>query len=206
MTNYQGGYSPVDQNLNQQALLDRLLYESYPGINGISTGSSFHDEFNRATLNPTGGYGIYATAGTGTEDIATVISTGRTQLRLKTGATIADDASVRTSEYYFERAKGPDPTQEDRDKIRFDCLFNCFNAVSTKGFIGFILGTDAALTALPTTVAHMGIFWDTSSNTDYFLTSADGTDQTTTSSLLRAVTVWEATPLNDIIAALSPVH
>ena len=180
MVNYANGYSPVDQNLNQE----ELMYTNYPQIAGQTNNSSFHDEFNRATLNPTGGYAMYATAGTGTEVITIALAGSRSNIDMLTGGTTGNDVSIRTAEYWIERNK--DTHQENRSAVNLRVLFQTANAVTTAGFVGLMLGANAALTDFgvdgSTTAGHMGVAWDTDEAGDlgdnYQLTSSDGTTQT----------------------------
>ena len=57
-------------------------------------------------------------------------------------------------------------------------IFRTNSSTSTEGFIG-LLDSTAALTALPTTARHVGLFWDLSANANYVISSSDGTTQST---------------------------
>jgi len=158
-----------------------MLYSSYPEIKGLSVGNSFHDEFNRATLNPAGGYSVYTTTATGEGKAEIYLGTHRSSLLLTTGETIGDNVDVRLEEYWLERQKGPDTQQErNRDRIKLDVLFNVVNTLGSKGFIGIILNENTALTELPTITPHMGVYYDISAGPNFVLSSSDGNTQSVT--------------------------
>ena len=71
---------------------------------------------------------------------------------------------------------------DGRQSLVFDFVFsiNTGQASDTEGFVGVMMSDNSALSALPTTAAHMGVFWDRSADTDYFLTSGNGSAQVTT--------------------------
>ncbi len=177
-----------NKNLRRNDMTN-LLYSSYPEIKGLSVGRSFHDEFNRATLNPKGGYSIYTTTVSGEGKSGNYLGTHRSLLLLTTGGTIGDYVDVRLEEYWLERQKGPDTQQErNRDRIKLNVLFSAANALGAEGFIGIIFTTNTALTELPTTTPHMGVYYDLSEGPNFILSSSDGTTQSTTDTNVAVTT------------------
>lgn len=149
---------------------------SYPQLGQVKKDTKIFDEFDRESLNPTNAYVFYTVAVTGTGTGA--IAAGGL-LSLQSSAVIGDDVSVRTSGLQFSRISTDPSNFEARSRCKFDFYFNNVVATDTEGFIGIIRST-SALTALPTTVRHLGVYWDTSAGANYMLTSANGTTQVTT--------------------------
>jgi len=168
----------------QQAAASGIF--AYPGIGSPKKSWKFIDEFNRLALNPTDAYELYTSAGTGTE----VITMNGQTLAMATGATTGNDASVRTTGMTFLRALLNDEL-DNRSALVFDYYFGTGGGpAGAEIFIGLVNDT-TALTALPTTARHMGVFVDRSVSTNYFLTSANGTTQTTTDTGITSATATD---------------
>ena len=145
----------------------------YPQVIRLYSGCIVGDSFNREDITPTGAYTLYGTGGTGTPIFA--IDSGRS-LKLTTTTVSGDSASVRTSEFTFQRKS---QFIDTRSSLSFDSIFFLGQSTLTKGFVG-ILQTIGATTTLPTTTLGAGVYWDTTAGNNFMLTSADGSTQTTT--------------------------
>jgi len=129
----------------------------------------------RESITPTDWPLIYTSAdGQGT---GTFAMNGARQLRITTGATIADNSNVRTSQLTFNRAT--DATVRSWSKIILDISWAMGTTGDTECFIGFI-NQFSSLTALPTTGKHIGIFVNQSTSDNWFLSSGNGVAQATT--------------------------
>jgi len=154
----------------------------YPGVSGGHKDFKIGDEFTRDALTPTDGYELYTTAGTGTEVITLPNDAA---LRLTTGGTSGNDANVRTSGLVFRRASH---FIDDRNQLELNISLTPTGSTQHEIFVG-LLNSFAAITAIPTTAFHAGVFVDAgASATNYFLTSADGTTQSTTDTGVNAAT------------------
>ena len=129
-------------------------------------------------MNPTNAYQVYTLASNDGNGTATIAGSRNLSIDCDSSA-IGDDADVRTTGLAFERDATNDNI-DNRTSLQFDIVFRTDATSDTEGFVGLMLGTDAVLSALPTTAKHFGVFWDRSVSANYFLTSADGTSQTTT--------------------------
>jgi len=140
------------------------------------------DRFNRASLTPTDSTLVYATGA------GTVLVSGGLQLFLQTGATIGDDADIRTSELLFYPF-GPLLAKDNWNTLTLDIVFFLAQTTEFEFFIGLV--GNAALTALPTTAIHAGILGNVSAGANYTFTSGDGTTQDTSDSgvAMQATTV-----------------
>ena len=155
--------------------------KSYPETSQLPINSSFSDFFNRETLNTTNAYALYTSAGTGTEVVSIQ---NNNALRLTTGVVTGDDVDIRTSGMSFLRSG----FLNSKSQIVLEVVFVLAGTVaSQEEFIGLLLDAGAAITALPTTARHMGIYFDKSAGATFILSSADGTTQSTTDSLVTAV-------------------
>lgn len=142
----------------------------YPSISQLAQYTVNSDSFKRETLNPTNGYQYYTTlaasSGTvtiaGTADYASAVTTNISN----------DYVGFRMSGMSFGRQ---DPTLSPRSILSTDIVF-INTATNVQLFCGLVQ-TTSGLTALPTTVRHMGIYGDTSVDANYHFTSANGTTQ-----------------------------
>ena len=159
----------------QQAAISST--HSQPTLPNIHQNWSFIDEFERDSLTPTDAYELYTVsangAGTGTIQVSD-------RLRLLTGANIGDDVSVRCSGAVFRRV-ARDAAIDPRTTMIFNIIFAVGTATSNEMFIG-IVNDVTALTALPTTIGHMGMFVDQSAEANFRLSSGNGTTQIDTDS------------------------
>lgn len=147
----------------------------YPAITQALKDSTMQDQFLRETLTPTDAFLLYTTAVTGTG--TATIDAEFNQLKVRSSATIGHDVDTRTSGLNYFRK----PTFIDnRSRLELDIIFQGGETTSSEGFVG-LLNVAGAITALPTTVVHLGLFWDVSvTGDDYLLSSANGTTQVTT--------------------------
>lgn len=150
---------------------------SYPTTPNIRAGWTFADEFIRETLVPSDSFPLYTTnvVGTGTGAIAS-----GSVLQLDTSAGIGDLVNVRTGEMGISRNVN-DTNIDSRTKAELNLIYfvSTSGRTDTECFLGW-LETVASVTGIPTTARHLGLFYDLSVSPNLFLTSADGTTQTTT--------------------------
>ena len=101
------------------------------------------------------------------------------RLDLETDSNIGDLATVFSSGFTVRLT--PQSTQADpRTSMKISMVFQSLQDLTDQeGFIG-ILNQTTALTAIPTIVKGLGLFWDLSVSPNYFFTFADGTTQDTT--------------------------
>jgi hypothetical protein len=147
---------------------------SYPQLGQIKKNTHVGDEFRRSTLNPTNSYALYTTAATGTGTAA--IST--TVLKLQASGAAGDDVSVVSTGLAFSRVSRS-VQLDSRSLVIMRVIFQTPTTTNTEGFIGLVR-TSSALTALPTTARHLGVYWDRSANANYILTSGNNSAQVTT--------------------------
>jgi len=151
---------------------------SYPQIGQLKKDTVVIDEFLRETLNPTGALATYTTASNDSNGTISILDQKGLQLIPDTSA-IGDDATARTSELSINRVT---PNEIDnRTLITVFVNFSVRTITSIEGFIG-ILDSSSALTALPTTARHLGVFWDISAGANFTLSSGNATAQATTDS------------------------
>jgi len=174
----------VSLSIQQQLQSAQSAFNAYPSTINVINDWRFIDEYTREALNPTNAYVLYTVAangaGTGVQDNAR-------RLLLTSGSTIGNDVSVRASGFSFMRI--PVAVQlETRSTLTFDFGFNLpTSAADTEGFVG-IIEDITQLTALPTTVRHLGLTWDRSAGANFTLTSGNGSAQATTDSTIAVDT------------------
>lgn len=155
-------------------------------------GYIFGDDFARETLTPTGFPTLYTNAETGAAGSSGISGTVN-RATLTTDATGAgDDQDMRTSGLRIDRnyqsvITGGMPAVLNTSKVDIYLPFALTAATDTEGFIGIHSGT-SALTALPTTARHLGLYWDISAGANYMLSSSDGTTQTTVDTTIAVST------------------
>lgn len=152
---------------------------SYPNLSQTQQYSISLDEFLRETVTPTGAFQLYTT---------TALSTGaatienQKQLLLTTAQTTNDYVGTRTSGASFNR-NSVSTDIDLRSQMIMDIIFSIGQTTDTAFFIGWVDG-NAALTALPTTARHFGIYCDTSVDNNFHFSSANGTSQVKTDTTL----------------------
>lgn len=142
----------------------------------ISQGTIWYEAWLRTTLNPAAYPALYvntAGAGTGTSSI---LSTGQLQI-LNSGA-LNDNTTLVAQEVGLKR-NTRNPVFDNRSTLQIEISFYVNSASQIQTFVG-ILQSNTAITALPTTAKHMGVYLDTGVSNNFKLSSADGTTQTTT--------------------------
>ena len=155
------------------------LVRTYPALPVTARGWLFKENFSRKTLLPTNWPTLYLTGGTGTESIVMVTSR---RLRVASGSTTGNDASVLASEAGFNRVK-PSLTQFHdwtQIKMKIDFVLSA-SAADIEGFVG-LLNSANVQTAIPTTTRHLGLYWDTSAQANFRISSANGSTQVDTDS------------------------
>lgn len=145
-------------------------------------GFVFTDDFAREAITPAGFPTLYTNAETGAGGTSALDATVNRVL-LTTDANIGDDQDMRTSGLRIERnytslITGMTMPQLQTSQVQIDLPFSITAATDIEGFVG-IHGGVAALTALPTTARHMGVFWNISAGANFTLSASDGTTQTT---------------------------
>lgn len=142
------------------------------------------DDFCRESLTPTSAFTFYGKAATGSDTSA--FDTTINRVNWITAATAGDDVDVRTASLRFERAysslvsgMASLVSGDDTTTLEIYAPFQLGAATNTEGFVG-LLGGVSALTALPTTARHMGIYWDASAQANFRLTSSNATTQVDT--------------------------
>lgn len=141
------------------------------------------DDFARQALTPTGWPTIYTEAETGAGG-STTISTALNRILLTTDANAGDDQNLRTSGLRIDRdycslVTGMQNIIEIKtDAVQVNMPFSVDVAADGEAFLGLHANT-SALTALPTTARHLGVYWDISAGANYMLTSSNGTTQVT---------------------------
>jgi len=176
--------------LLQQQQAASAGYSIFPDLKGITKGAIYGDEFNRATLNPTNSIPIYTTDASNSGTAAMI---SKSLLRLTTDVNLNDHSKVTTQELAIRRV-GVTPDT----KIAMD--FNFFvrsgnNITSAEYFFG-VIGQGDTTDTLPGTAAHLGVQYNDSASNNWFLTSADGTDQTTTDTGLAVAVAPQEVRLN----------
>lgn len=134
------------------------------------------DFFFREALTPTGWPTIYTEANVGGGSGA--INTSGLYI-LTSGAAAGDDVDLRLSGMSLSRAttRTFNALRSIIGTLDYYTIFNLESVTLTEGFIGIMNNASAALTALPTTAAHVGVFWDASAQANFRMTSSDGTTQ-----------------------------
>jgi len=150
----------------------------YPSLQQLQPLMRIGDRFNRLTLNPSGEVVYYISA---TSDGSTAILSGG-ELRCRANSGTNTYASAALTELNFDNGRllgsvlagnFPKLTQTELNFI--------FRRTGTnaEGFLGMHVSA-SALTAVPTTASHFGLWWDKSASDNYFFTSAVGAAQTST--------------------------
>ena len=146
-------------------------------------GYIFFEPWSREAEEPTNWPDLYDVVGTNTEvdGVDTVVN----RYFLTTDSSAGgDDVSMRTASLRFERNYTSLVTGmasllgTQTSSLQIDTPFQTTSAANIEGFVG-LHGGVAALTALPTTARHMGVYWDVSAGANYMLTASNGTTQVT---------------------------
>lgn len=156
-----------------------------------SRGYVFGDDFSREGITPTGWPTIYTAAETGAGG-STALDSGPNRVILTTDANAGDDQTVRTSGLRIDRnytslVAGMTQVGMQTSSVQIDLPFSLTSVADVESFVGIHAST-AALTALPTTARHMGVYFDKSAGDNWMLTAADGTTQTTVDTTVAATT------------------
>lgn len=149
----------------------------YPALFSGSINNVLGDLFNREDLTQSGNWVLYtsvANAGTGTSTLNGNILTAAS------GAVTNDDVDLRTSGFSFDRTTSF-ASIDNRSQVVFYLPFKSTSTTDVKGFVGLVISTTTSISAIPTTGVHAGIYWDTSVDTNYYLTSGNGSAQVKTS-------------------------
>ena len=144
---------------------------AYPQLSGITNNAGFIDQFNRTTINPTGGYEIYVTAANNSGTVA--LSNG-TSVLFTTGTTATNHARLSTDELIFERTgAGPD---NDRKELQIAMTFRTQASVADLEI--FIKDTYMWIRLLLIVAVAVGVNWTISEqikkqHTQYHLDNCD---------------------------------
>lgn len=153
-----------------------------PGPGVRSRGYIFTENWAREAITPTGWPTLYTAAETGAGG-SSGMSTTLNRIQLTTDVLAGDDQDVRLSGIRIERnlcslVTGLPQLGTTTSQVQLDIPFAIDSAADGEAFIG-LHSNVAALTALPTTARHMGVYWDISAGANFTLTAADGTTQST---------------------------
>lgn len=145
-------------------------------------GYVFVENFAREAITPTGWPTLYTNAETGAGGTSS-IGTTLNRVSLVTDANTGDDQDMRTSGLRIDRnypstVTGMTMPQLQTSAVQVDLPFSTSSALANECFVGIHTGV-SALTALPTTARHLGVYWDISAGANFMLTASDGTTQTT---------------------------
>lgn len=177
----------ISLGISQQRQAVSAGSRAFPQLTGLTNDSTFIDQFNRTSINPTNAYEMYklVASGTGSASI-----NNEANLQLTTGTTATDHSTIRTDEFSLER-NGLYP-DDDRTRIIVTLIGRMSTITSAEGFMGMI-GPSQDFTALPTTERHLGIFFNASAGSNWILSSADGTTQVTTDTGIAAAAATTVT-------------
>ena len=153
-----------------------------------SPGYIFVENWSREAITPTGWETIYTNAETGAAGTSSINGSINRVSLVTDGTGAGDDQSMRTSGLRIDRnfpvqLTGMTMLGMQTTSVQLDLPFSITAATDTELFIGLHSGT-AALTALPTTARHLGIYCDISAGANFMLTSSNGTTQVTTDTLI----------------------
>ena len=143
----------------------------------------FGDDFARESITPTGYPTLYTNTETGAAGTSSLDS-GPNRVNLITDSTGAgDDQDMRTSGLRIDRnytslITGMTMPEMQTSTVQIDLPFVLTGALATEAFVG-LHAAISALTGLPTTARHLGLYVDISVGANYMLSSSDGTAQTT---------------------------
>jgi len=136
-------------------------------------------------MTPTGNATIYtATSNDAGGTISTTSNVGEVLLTTDSSAA-GDDESLRVSGLLLERdpaSAQPGFTSMGITKtgLRYITTFLTSSALTVEGFVGLLGSQQNALTTIPTTTRHCGIYWDLSAEANYILTSGNNSAQAET--------------------------
>ena len=147
-----------------------------PAIGYPTKNATIGDLFQRESLTPTGYPTIYTEAVTGLGSGA--MNANGTYI-LTTGAVTGDDVDLRMSGLALARQSSRTfgSVRTITGTLDYYTIFNLQSAVNHEGFVGLMGNSFSALTAIPTTAVHMGVYWDISAQANFRITSANGTSQ-----------------------------
>lgn len=139
----------------------------------ISIGWAFADIFNRDSLNPTGAYELYtgtAPVGTGTNFL-----TAYQYVRINASNAINDNYDLYVSGFV--------PYVADLllaiNGFTVDIIFRAAVTYTDKKAFTGVIEASGAMTAIPTTESHAGVYADSSVDDNLYLSIGNGTTQQT---------------------------
>lgn len=165
-------------NLKGQEQAKAASLNSYPQVTGLTKNLTFVDNFEREALTPTGFPTIYTESAVNDGSTA-ITTTGK--LNLSTGTTASSKINIRTSGLKMKRSL-TNPPDEETEKLTVVVEFDEEDTNTIEGmFIGLIFDSNSALSAVPTTAKHVGIFSDDQTNIES--TAGNGSAQQTQTAL-----------------------
>lgn len=155
----------------------------YASLPPRGSGVVFTDDFARTAITPTGYPTLYTNAETGASGTSGMSATLNRVTLTTDSSGAGDDQDMYTSGLRIDRNyplifTGMTMPDMQTSAVQIDLPFVMGSAADIEGFIGIHSGV-AALTALPTTARHLGVYWDKSAGNNFMLSSSDGTTQTT---------------------------
>lgn len=166
--------------ISQQNQASSPGFQRYPDTPNLSQYGTYGDNFYRNAIDYTGAVTLYSTTVVGTGSFAIQASS---RGRLLTSATTNDDVSTFT---LLNFSRIPD-TFVNTSLFIMDIIFSINSTANNNVFIG-LLDSQSAITSNPTTAKHMGVLFNDAASANLFLTSADGSTQTTTDSAVAMAT------------------
>lgn len=162
----------------------------YPNLPIKAKNYWYGDDFDREVLNPTNAVALYTEAVTGTGSGAK--TTILPQYRLSTSNATGDDVSLRTNLLNISRTQVAssymDTLRPASTNVELWLPFDINTATSTEMFIGLYSNAQEALTALPTTTKHLGVYLDQSAGANWMITSGNAGAQVTNDTEVAADT------------------
>jgi len=154
----------------------------YPQQGNQDKDRGWFDIFSRTNMNEADTYPLYTLDVDGTGAV-TIATTGGRGISITTGADLNSRANVRTTGLTLSRAESYQQVSR-RSTLELDFVFtiSAAGADNTEFFIGVQVLTMAALTVIPTTSRHFGVFVNQSASNLLVMTSGNGSAQSTTNS------------------------
>lgn len=149
--------------------------KTYPNLGQAHKDVIIKDEFLREALNPTNAVVLYTVTSNDSNGTAAIQSGNLLRITTDNSA-IGDDIDVRTSGFTLPRT-ALDTNIDSRSQLKLTIVVKIAGStVGQECFFG-IINSQAALSALPTTAAHLGFEFNDSDDSTWQFTSANGSSQ-----------------------------
>lgn len=164
----------------------------YPDVPIVSSGWRFLDEWARASVNATGVMTQYTSGGTGAGSVPIA---GADRVEPITGSTLNDDIHLTYIGTGWQRDARGFVVFNTRNQLTHEQIVSLVSTTDQEVFVG--MSVVSAISSLPTTGIHLGMFQDTASSSNWILSSGNGSAQSTTdsgvagsTSAVRLKTTW----------------